>query len=161
MSRRKTLLGVFGISLGGIGVLVCGVAIIFLWMVSIRVGGAIASLFDRVDQSLAVVQQWGIEVNDRLTAAAITTDDLEKALEKLQDRTLKKRANDLQYVSTPHRRPSGWQRAYSRLTIGWRCRSRRWVYCRKYVRLPNRPVHRPTRRPSTNSESRLHPRGLN
>ncbi len=89
MSRRKTLLGVVGISLGGIGVVVCVVAVILLWIVSIRVGGAIASLFDRVDQSLVVVQQWGVEVNDRLTAAAITTDDLEKALEKLQDRSLK------------------------------------------------------------------------
>ncbi len=112
MSRWKALLKIVGICLGGIGVVVCAVAIVVIWTLSIRVGTAIESLFNRVDQSFVVVGEWGGQVKDRIAAAAITTDDLEKTLQDWTKRQVGERlATRLDAVTKAERLASGLRQA--------------------------------------------------
>ena len=112
MSRWKALLKIVGICLGGIGVVVCAVAIVVIWTLSIRVGTAIESLFSRVDQSFVVVGEWGGQVKDRIAAAAITTDDLEKTLQNWTKRQASERlATRLDAVQKAERLASGLRQA--------------------------------------------------
>jgi hypothetical protein len=80
MSTRKTLLNVAGITLGGIGILVCLASIIVLWMASARLGRVSESAFSKLDESLVAVRQSTVETRDRVREAKITTEDMEKSL---------------------------------------------------------------------------------
>ena len=80
MSSRKSLLSAAGITLGGIGIVVCLAAMITLWMAGIRIGRVTESLFGKLDRSLAVVRQRVVQTQDRVAAATITSQDIEKSL---------------------------------------------------------------------------------
>lgn len=80
MSSRKSLFSAAGITLGGIGIVVCLVSMIILWMGGIRIGRVTESLFGKLDRSLAVVRQRVVQTQDRVAAATITSQDIEKSL---------------------------------------------------------------------------------
>ena len=54
--------------------------LIFLWIVSIRVGDVTEKLFNKADQSLVAVRGRVVQTKDRVAAAKISTNDLEKML---------------------------------------------------------------------------------
>jgi hypothetical protein len=78
--QLKSWLYVIGICLGSVGIVVCAVLMIVLWIVSIRVGGATEKLFGKVDASMGVVHKRVVQTKDRVTTATITANDLETTL---------------------------------------------------------------------------------
>jgi len=80
MKPRKTLCNVVGISLGGIGIVVCAAAITVLWIATARLGRVTENLFSRMDRSLVAVRQRVVQAQNRVAAAKISTEDIEKSL---------------------------------------------------------------------------------
>jgi hypothetical protein len=80
MKLRKKLLGLAGITLGGIGMLACVAAIVLLWITSARLEQMAGSLFEKTDRSLVLIQQRVIQLQKRVATAATTAEDLEKSL---------------------------------------------------------------------------------
>jgi hypothetical protein len=74
------LLYVIGICLGSVGIVVCAIVMIVLWIVSSRVGEITEKLFSKVDASMGVVHKRVVETKDRVIAATITANDLETTL---------------------------------------------------------------------------------
>jgi hypothetical protein len=66
--------------MGSVGIVVCAVLMIVLWIVSIRVGGATESLFNKVDASMGAVHKRVVQTRDGVTAATIAANDLETTL---------------------------------------------------------------------------------
>ena len=80
MSSSKSLLSATGMVLGGIGIAVCCASIIILWVASTRLARATDSLFVKLDRSLVAVRERVVQTEDRVQAAKITTEDVEKSL---------------------------------------------------------------------------------
>ena len=80
MSPRNRLLGIVGISLGGIGIVVCAATMIAIWIVSVRIGRLTETLFRKMDQSLVVVRQRVVQTQDRVAVATTTSKDVEEML---------------------------------------------------------------------------------
>jgi hypothetical protein len=82
MRRLKSLINVIGICMGSVGIVVCALVMIALWIVSIRVGAVTESVFSNVDRSMSAVHKRVVQTKDRVTAATITANDLETTLRK-------------------------------------------------------------------------------
>jgi hypothetical protein len=80
MGKRSSLQNVIGISLGGIGIVVCAAALIVVWIVNARLGQFVESVFGKMDQSLVAVRERVAQTQDRLQSAKITADDVEISL---------------------------------------------------------------------------------
>ena len=80
MSARKQLLGIVGLSLGGIGIVVGAATMIAIWIVSVRIGRLTEILFSKMDQSLLVVRQRLVQTQDRVAAVTTTSKDVEEML---------------------------------------------------------------------------------
>ena len=80
MAPSKSLPRVIGIAVGSIGIVLCVAALVGIWLVSARLGQATESLFSKMDHSLVVVRQWVVQTQERVSAAAITTNELATAL---------------------------------------------------------------------------------
>ena len=78
--------------MGSVGIVVCAVLMIVLWIVSIRVGGATESLFNKVDASMGAVHKRVVQTRDGVTAATITANDLETTLRNWTTREAGQRA---------------------------------------------------------------------
>src|SRR5437764_7723110 len=80
MTRPMSLLALVGVFLGGIGIIVCAIATLFFWIVSIRVGDVAEKLFNKADQSLVAVRGRVVQTKDLVAAAKISTNELEEML---------------------------------------------------------------------------------
>ena len=86
MCSRKSLLSVAGITLGGAGIVVCLASMVFLWMLSFRLGHLTENLFGKLDRSLVAVRERIAQTQERVQAAKITTEDVEKSFRELTRR---------------------------------------------------------------------------
>jgi DNA repair exonuclease SbcCD ATPase subunit len=80
MGKRGSLQNLVGVSLGGIGIVVCVAALIVVWIVNARLGHLAENIFGKMNQSLVAVRERVAQMQDRLQSAKITTDDVEKPL---------------------------------------------------------------------------------
>src|SRR5262245_52124428 len=80
MGPRNRLVGITGISLGGIGIVVCAATMIASWFVSVRIGRLTQTLSSKMDQSLAVVRQRVDRTRDRVAGATTTVKDVTETL---------------------------------------------------------------------------------
>src|SRR5262245_56433254 len=80
MRLLKSLLNVAGMIFGTIGVIVCVAALIMLWIVSARLQRVTESLFSKMDDSLIAARERVVQTRERVTAAALTSRDIESAL---------------------------------------------------------------------------------
>ena len=80
MGKFGSLRNLIGISLGGIGLVVCVAGLVVVWVVNTRLGQLTENVFGKIDQSLVAVRQRVVQTQDRLQSAKITTDDVEKSL---------------------------------------------------------------------------------
>jgi hypothetical protein len=79
-NSSKSWLAITGICLGSLGLIVCIAAIIFLWIASIRLNRVTETLFSNMDQSLVAIQQRVAKIQDRLSTASSTANDIEEML---------------------------------------------------------------------------------
>ncbi len=77
MTRPNSLLSIAGIALSGLGIALCVVAMIVVWVVSARLERLTASVFSKMDNSLGVVRERAVQTQQRLAAAKSTSEDLE------------------------------------------------------------------------------------
>src|SRR6185295_2600413 len=80
MRPRKPLLSIVGISLGGLGIVLCVAAMIGNWMASARLDRLTENVASNVDRALGAMQRRAGQSQERLAAAAITAGELETML---------------------------------------------------------------------------------
>jgi hypothetical protein len=86
MSFPRQLILFVGLGLGFVGCIACGAAAIVLWSVSARLRHTTESVFERVDNSLIVIQDRTKRTQDRVQASAITTEDIAASLKEWSKR---------------------------------------------------------------------------
>ena len=74
------------LGLGLVGCIACGAAAIILWSASARLRHTTESVFERVDNSLVVIQERTKRTQDRVQASAITTEDIAASLKEWSKR---------------------------------------------------------------------------
>jgi hypothetical protein len=78
--RLSSLRNLLGISLGGLGVVICVAALVVIWIVRVRVGQLNENVFAGLDRTLVAVGQRVSQTRDRVRDAKLTTADVEKSL---------------------------------------------------------------------------------
>jgi hypothetical protein len=69
-----------GMILGGIGIIVCLASMAVLWIAIARLGDVTESLFDRLDRSLIAIRERVVQAQDRVQAAKISAEDVQKSI---------------------------------------------------------------------------------
>jgi len=78
MTRRLLWYYIFGVGL--VGAVACTAAIFALWSFNARIRHTTESVFETVDASLVVVQDWSERAADHVRASAITTENIANGL---------------------------------------------------------------------------------
>ena len=86
MSFPRQLILFVALGLGLVGCIACGAAAIILWSASARLRHTTESVFERVDNSLVVIQERTKRTQDRVQASAITTEDIAASLKEWSKR---------------------------------------------------------------------------
>ena len=76
----KRLLSLLALLLGLLGIAGCVVAIVVAWNVNTRLSQATENVFGKIDGTLVVVQERVAQTHDRVEAAKITSEGIEKSL---------------------------------------------------------------------------------
>jgi hypothetical protein len=82
---RQVILFV-ALGLGLVGCIACGAAAIVLWSASARLRHTTKSVFERIDNSLIVIQERAKRTQDRVQASAITTENIAAGLKEWSKR---------------------------------------------------------------------------
>ena len=86
MSFPRQLILFVALGLGLVGCIACGAAAIVLWSVSARLRHTTESVFERVDNSLVIIQERTKRTQDRVQASAITTENIAASLKEWSKR---------------------------------------------------------------------------
>jgi hypothetical protein len=86
MSFPRQLILFVALGLGLVGCIACGAAAIVLWSASARLRHTTGSVFERVDNSLVVIQERAKRTQDRVQASAITTEEIATSLKEWSKR---------------------------------------------------------------------------
>ena len=81
MRLFKRLAGVLATLLGGVGVLVCLVGLVAVWVARARVDAAISTIVERIDVALSTVEQRAQQANERIDN---TRDDVDRLNQRVQ-----------------------------------------------------------------------------
>ena len=87
----KPLLSLLALSLGFLGVVVCGAGIAAVWSAGSRLSRANENVFDGIDESLVVVRNRVLGARRRVQESKITTEDVEQSLRNWTRRETSKR----------------------------------------------------------------------
>jgi flagellin-like hook-associated protein FlgL len=82
MSFPRPLIQFVLLGFGPVGCIACAAAIICLWSVSSRLRHTSEAVFERVDNSLVVIQERAKRTHDRVQASAITTENIAASLKE-------------------------------------------------------------------------------
>ena len=86
MSFPRQLILFVALGLGLVGCIACGAAAIVLWSVSAQLRHTTESVFERVDNSLVIIQERTKRTQDRVQASAITTENIAASLKEWSKR---------------------------------------------------------------------------
>lgn len=91
MAPTKRYLPYLTFSLGLLGVVFCVAGLVGVWSLGARLTGTTAMVFERIDESAAAVQARVAEVQERVQASKITTEDIDQSLKSWAQKETRER----------------------------------------------------------------------
>jgi hypothetical protein len=118
MALCKRILSLLALLLGLVGLAASTVAIVAIWSVSARLSRVTENVFERIDGSLVVVRERVAQTRERVEAARITTEGIERTLRDWTKREARDRLTSrLGVEEKAERLASGLQQADHWLTF--------------------------------------------